>query len=1487
MARRKISKAERELAVLRERRAILELEREKVGLEKEERRLVEASARQQRISQMLVDSPYPGPEDGVDLEASLAETFTAYDWLDTMGPGGYANSWGQTLTPYGSFQSFLNPLSTRIDRDQGRDRPFLVTEIDLSLMRGMARILCEVNCPAKGAVRSMGNYVVGDKGFQYVIAKKHGKVKMPDGLIPSVQEEVDEFMEREHWSGCGPGGMEGELFWRSRRDGEYFLAMYCSQQGKTTARIVEPEQVTDLGANQWSYEHLQHYGVPWDTNDDWTWGIHTPRHDVNYRYGYNVWWDDLAGNDYLPGGMVQHVKLSERNIKRGISDFYCSLRYLQKADSLLNKTVSAAAVQASIAFIRKHAEGIVSDQVQAFRAARNDWSTTFFTPGGGSRTIQNYGYADGTILDAPAGQDYTPGPLGTERNQVFVEVCQAALRWVATQWSMPEFMISGDASNANYSCHDSATELMTKRGWLTHDQLRYGDVAGTMNPVTGEFEWQEIQAIHIHDYSGDMVRLSGKHNLDLLVTPNHRMYVTNHQMRRRDGMIVRDGLKPWRFVRADQLRGGMILPFACKPKQGVPQEIFEIPACSTTHVNPKTGKPQPRIIEARTLPMGSFLRFLGWWLAEGWTTTKTPAHHAHNVALSQTAHFLKECRDIAKTFNELPYNVRSWVSDDGMQHWQLTDKGLWLWLRSSCGTDSYTKRMPGFIHDLPAFQQQDFLDRLLLGDGHDRCGGSATYFSVSHELADQVQMLALQCGKISHRSPPMNNGVVPVPCKRSDRHIRVSKRHISRVPYSGKVWCVTVPNGLIVTRRNGKSIVTGNSTLVAESPFVKFVKGLQHGYGTNWMAVLWKVIENACRHGRFDQFGEWGTFAILKKYLKIQVEYPTVETRDPLQETQRRQILHDKGLLSKPTWDAQEGYDYEEQVAQGAQVAPEKITAKATGMDEEGGITALASPGKGGGKGGAEGQAGGEGEAGGGPGGPAKPSPKAGGQPAGSNPVQKDPQEPEHGTPSAMPAHESAGLIESAPLTEEPPPDEEDNSPEEDDDSSEEYTQRPDGTEAYVAINKQVEDALGEIMPGEHIDADKMSKLCGVIGNGHIKTDLAVRNDGQKGIFCRTNGEVDGGKYETKVILYNDSDGNPALHNDLILCKDQSHGTGTRILWEQVKEARKSGVKSIDLMAAGGATGEIGAKHRNGQWVGYYTWPRLGFDGPLWDDLGNMNAIRTALREPGDLETKAIEHSDPEAIKEKFPDAKRVSDLMKTEEGRQYWMAYGWPMNMKLDLTEGSKGVEVLKQYYEKKFGTPAVETATTEAAPRDIGDLDQAKYDSSQWGDTDILDEQDEKLLDELWHRIHGGLLHESAAALNLALQSGVSLVETEAQTYDRLVAEITACGSRKPIEVYRGLCLASDTERASMLDGFRRCHESGGLFVDSAFSSHAMNREAFESVDLGPHAIELHVFAKSGSAHDGELLCKPGTQYHVREVFEYGGKHPAVLLEEVELSR
>lgn len=1071
---------DRELELTRERRRVLELERERQGLADDERRLLETQSRNRRLESLFEDTPYPIAEDGVDYgqvarakrlfeSRELHEAYGAYDYLDIIGPGGWASTWGQ---PLGSgMQSYLNPLSTRVDRAQGRDRPFVITEVDLGFIRGVARIVCEINCPAKGALRGLVNYTVGGRGFQYTVANKSQKRKAPDGLIEAVQEVVDEFIERVKWSGAL--GKEGELVRRWFRDGEYFLASHCDRVGRTDLRIIEPEQITEQGAEYWTRESLADYGLDIGAMDlDRTFGSLTPSHDVNSPIGYNAWFDDLGESEFLSAESLQHFKLSDTNIKRGISDFYGAVKWLQRSDSLLTKTAGGAAIQAAIAGIRKHAAGVTKDDVSAFRASKTDYTTTAYMPGGSSRQFTNYSYPDGTILDIGFGLDWVDPPQGADRGPAFVEVAQAMLRWVATQWQMPEFLISSDASNNNYA-----------------------------------------------------------------------------------------------------------------------------------------------------------------------------------------------------------------------------------------------------------------------------------------------------------------------------------------------------------------------SSLVSEAPFVKNVQGLQFGFGAMWHDLIWRVIYNAARYGRFDRFGEFGSYYSLKKTLKLHLSFPTIETRDRTEETQRLKILSDDGVIALETRASEEGFDLSEEQAKGAKQRPAEITAKADAMDPSGGVAGLAGQdGKGG-----------------------EPKPHDDHQP-GAGPAQKMPGEAQpqqqqqaartekkHPTPAA---DQAAATESSRPVKPE------------DAESDADLTESDDSQ-----VNRQIVELNGQRLPFEDLYQALLTQGYTI---GRIPESAPELQESAPTAcrVCDGSGIVDDsleGHGGTNFVTC-DECGGVASDSSTTLTESALESSLSVALYETVEHA-----------PAGGATIN-GKQFSGGQFI-----PSA--------DLQKASPKERAQLAAKTREQKSAPDSAIEAPKFKT----QFAPVTPTDQKK-----YQFVLSQAKDGNNPfKKQAAAAASAMEDKFGkhqllglSPA-DHAGNDSIDYSLSQIKDAVPPETLHHFRDTLDQL--KGEHPEWHRALRHYQGPAYAALNKALREGKPLDQIQRAVANRLIQAIDHSGEfPEPVETYRGISLTSETA-GKLLDQFKACMEGGKTYAEKSFVSQSISPKIANAYMKtgGPNQkkILLKITAKSGlygNTGESELLQKPGTRYKVTAIDE-SGAYPVVHVEQV----
>ncbi|HUT11865.1 MAG TPA: phage portal protein [Thermoguttaceae bacterium] len=293
-------------------------------------------------------------------------------------------------------------------------------ESQLAEIRDQCRALALTNEFAINGHENRISYIVGTGHAYRVAGKKRDEV--PESLIRDAQDVLDEFVRANHWQ-----KRQQEIVRRKDRDGECFLRFFHSGDGTVRVRFVEPEQVATP---------VSRAGDPAAA-----FGIQTDPDDVETAIGY---WIDGRPVD---AAEIQHRKSGvDANVKRGLSLFYPVRKNLRRAEKLLRNMSVVAEIQSAIALIRKHVAA-TSVGVEQFVQNQADLSVTSQSTG---RTSHFRRYGPGTILDAVAGTQYEFPAAGIDAAR-YVVVLQAELRAIASRLVMPEFMLTSDASNANYS----------------------------------------------------------------------------------------------------------------------------------------------------------------------------------------------------------------------------------------------------------------------------------------------------------------------------------------------------------------------------------------------------------------------------------------------------------------------------------------------------------------------------------------------------------------------------------------------------------------------------------------------------------------------------------------------------------------------------------------------------------------------------------------------------------------------------------------------------------------------------------------------------------------------------------------------------------------------------------------------------------------------------------------------------------------------------
>ncbi|MGA2031679.1 MAG: phage portal protein [Thermoguttaceae bacterium] len=331
------------------------------------------------------------------------------------------------------WSSFVDPEDAFADVDGMRWNPLagvtpfgaatgvvFANEQQLAEIRLQCRTLAVNNEFAINGHENRISYVVGSGHSYRVMAAPAGGAR--EQLVADVQALLDQFVRINKWH-----KRQQEIVRRKDRDGECFLRLFTAADGSTRVRFVEPGQVA---------APPQRVGDPAAAL-----GVQTERDDVETVLGY---WID---GQLVDAREIQHRKANvDANVKRGLPLFYPVRKNLRRAEKLLRNMSTVAEIQSAIALIRKHqaATGAALDQFVRDQANVTVSGPTAFPASHFRR------YGPGTILDATAETDYEFPAAGIDAGR-FVTVLQAELRAIASRLVMPEFMLSSDASNANYA----------------------------------------------------------------------------------------------------------------------------------------------------------------------------------------------------------------------------------------------------------------------------------------------------------------------------------------------------------------------------------------------------------------------------------------------------------------------------------------------------------------------------------------------------------------------------------------------------------------------------------------------------------------------------------------------------------------------------------------------------------------------------------------------------------------------------------------------------------------------------------------------------------------------------------------------------------------------------------------------------------------------------------------------------------------------------
>ncbi|WP_342749500.1 LAGLIDADG family homing endonuclease [Persephonella hydrogeniphila] len=298
-----------------------------------------------------------------------------------------------------------------------------------------------------------------------------------------------------------------------------------------------------------------------------------------------------------------------------------------------------------------------------------------------------------------------------------------------------------------------------------------------------------------------MINFKNK-SVDLLVSPDHKMLYSS------EWIFYKSKNKRWLSKPAYQIKdlSKIIIPQA-GIMEGKEIEFFELEEeyeVSNSSVITKTKKKVK-------IKGDTFIKLLAIYLAEGSFYIENGKYYKVRIVQKEG----EKAEKIREILEELPFKYFSIKRKNGTIEFVINSKVLTKYMKRFGKSED--KFIPEEIFSASQRQKKLFLEYFILGDGYKKPDGKTFHFvSKSKKLIDGIQAIyatlgiattvydhKYKDGKVYYRLEIRKDK------KGRDKYYSMV-REVKDVPYNDYIYSVTVPEGYIMVRRNGKIAISGN-----------------------------------------------------------------------------------------------------------------------------------------------------------------------------------------------------------------------------------------------------------------------------------------------------------------------------------------------------------------------------------------------------------------------------------------------------------------------------------------------------------------------------------------------------------------------------------------------------------------------------------------------------------------------------------------------------
>ncbi len=312
------------------------------------------------------------------------------------------------------------------------------------------------------------------------------------------------------------------------------------------------------------------------------------------------------------------------------------------------------------------------------------------------------------------------------------------------------------------NCFDDETEILTEDGFILFNQLDKSMKVGTMTKDKHIFEWQFPTEITDEYYSGDMYHFKSR-TVDCLATPKHGMWTRANksiaQLKNNLLFPMKSHIRnnyDWHRKTAEEIYNNwrkQKWQFTTKVEgynNTLSDEFVDIPFKQSQDKG-------VNVRHFRSVPMKQIAELIAWYVTEG--------RNNKNIVLGSME--------------------------------------MVNYLYKECGHLSKNKYLPRWLKNQNRNILQLVFDTMIRGDGW-RNGKSYGYKSISRKLRNDFAEIAIKLGY----GVNFNKDTVMV---KTIQNYPSTVKKPTIIKYNGRIYCCSVPNGLICVRRNGRVMWTHNS----------------------------------------------------------------------------------------------------------------------------------------------------------------------------------------------------------------------------------------------------------------------------------------------------------------------------------------------------------------------------------------------------------------------------------------------------------------------------------------------------------------------------------------------------------------------------------------------------------------------------------------------------------------------------------------------------